>query len=291
MTRWILFLALAFTLASCKLDMKSSEMLFRHDPKEDTMRVLFVHRDITAKGAKDGAQQLQKLLTGERTFMLGFWPFFIELDERVQEADARLAESRKAGAPDDESDLLTLVLAKRVRVVETKLGTDVNGALVGWQEVVISEWSKFLSDLNRRAATSMYKDLSLDGDGCVSVGVILSAEEKIRALREITKSDGDPDYGSVNAILDNLVDVATTADGIRLKFGKARGAAVGVRVDATSDPNKKRSGEDQWLERTPEDRARLNEALKAEGVVLDRVDADAKIRSITGEKTPVDDAK
>ena len=291
MTRWMVSLALAFTLAGCKLDMKSSKMLFRHDPKEDAMRVLFVHRDITAKDPKEGSQQLQKLLKGERTFMLGFWPFFVELDKQVEEAEGRVAANEKAKTPADEADLLTVALAKRVRLVESKLGTDADGTLVGWQEVMISEWSKFLADLNRRAETSMYKNLSLDGDGCVSVGVILSADKKIDALREIAKSDGDPDHGSIDAIIENLVDVTTTADGIRLKFGKVRGAAVGVRVDATSDPNKKHSGEDQWIKRTPEDRVRLNEALKGEGVVLERVDADAKIRSMTGEKAPADDAK
>lgn len=266
-------------------------MLFRHDPKEDTMRVLFVHRDITAKDAKEGSQQIRKLLNGERTFMLGFWPFFVELDQRVDEAQSRIAANEKAKTPSEETDLLTVALAKRVRLVEAKLGVDSDGTLVGWQEVMISEWSKFLSDLNRRAANSMWKDISLDGDGGVAVEVVLSAEKKLDALREIRKSERSGDFGTVNAIIENLVDVATTADGTRLKFGTARGSAVGVRVDATSDPIVKRNGEDQWLERTPEDRVRLHETLKAEGVVLDRVDADAKIRSITGEKTSADEGK
>jgi hypothetical protein len=148
----------------------------RPDAKNDAMRVLFVHRDITAGDTKKGLERIQRLLKGERTFMLAYWPFFLDLDEHTKDAEARIAERAKTNQPADESDLLTVSLARRVRVIETGLGTDADGTLVGWQEVVISEWSKFLPDLNRRIALpaeSYYRNIVLDRDGCVRLDVRL----------------------------------------------------------------------------------------------------------------------
>jgi hypothetical protein len=112
----------------------------------------------------------------------------------------------------------------------------------------------------------------------------------MEALREISKSGNpeDDDGPAVRAILDNMVDVTPIDEGVRLAFGTLHGAATKLRVEA---PKVSPNPENRWAKRTEKDRVALQDGLKAAGVVLSRVDADAKIRSITGEKAPESESK
>lgn len=252
-------------VASCDIEVQSTEMLTRHDPNKDTMKVLFLHDEVGSTEPAAGAKKVDEVLKGRRTFLLGFWPFAVDVDSH--------AEPDEPGADSRPSKSKFNSMFEKIGRPTAGIGTDERGRIRGWQEVTISDWSKFLAELNRlfigeiyvkegfldAAAAKTHENrawVGLDAKGW-TVEIPMNDRTSTELLRQVANAGprDDSDAQIIHEILDNLTDVEFTDLGVRLRFGTSKGPAWSLRVDApkrkADDARKARFAELLWKNAPP----------------------------------------
>lgn len=156
-TRWVATLAFAALLTGC-IEFERETVTYRHDPKADTLR-FFQHYQGIFGADKQGElssqeqEQLNSVLTTERTFFFANWIF----EFNREEVGKWLAELKKPGTneelkkiPGAAARLETLLnlLLENVRVENGDFYKGEGGKLCGVQRVTMKNVSKVLAAAN-----------------------------------------------------------------------------------------------------------------------------------------------
>lgn len=230
---WIrgIVLILVGTLVGCsgEIEIKSTELTTIHDPSTDSMHVFLRHDDVTGVDPVVARTKLSELLLGRREFLLGAYPFHVDLDSVDKTLPSKKLDEPRRSA-------LKTVLAEVGRP-EAGLGTAKTGELIGYQRTTIRNWTRFVVALNTLVFDAWVEEGLLDAkkdaalrdyawirfDDGWSVEIPLDTADKLRLLRVLASTGSprtsNPEAFVVHEILDNLRKVEPTPKGVRLSFG------------------------------------------------------------------------
>ncbi|MFG0317501.1 MAG: hypothetical protein ACF8XB_09520 [Planctomycetota bacterium JB042] len=140
-------LLVPLALSACDVEFRTQEVLLRHDPTTDTAELFLIHGDLVSDRPSRGADAVERLLAGEREFVVASWPLHFRVDAWEEDVRRVVADPDSAGT---ERRLATGALAvlERITLVESGLFLDAEGRPGGWQRFRLRDASAAVARLN-----------------------------------------------------------------------------------------------------------------------------------------------
>jgi len=153
-----LFSVACLALFTGCLDFEQQTLTYRYDAKTDTLRIFQSYQGIFGEDTNDGLspdeiEQLDSVLSGQRTFFFANWIFeynrgqLIEITDKLRQPDAQQELKMEPAALARAGSLIKLLL-DNVRVENGSFYLDKQGKLCGVQRVTIKQCSKIITAAN-----------------------------------------------------------------------------------------------------------------------------------------------
>jgi len=153
-----LFSVACLALFTGCLDFEQQTLTYRYDAKTDTLRIFQSYQGIFGEDTNDGLspdeiEQLDSVLSGQRTFFFANWIFeynrgqLLEITDKLRQPDAQQELKMEPAALARAGSLIKLLL-DNVRVENGSIYLDKQGKLCGVQRVTIKQCSKIIAAAN-----------------------------------------------------------------------------------------------------------------------------------------------
>lgn len=153
-----LFSVACLALLTGCLDFEQQTLTYRYDAKTDTLRIFQSYQGIFGEDLKDGLspdeiEQLDSVLSGQRTFFFANWIFEYNRDQlremigKLKQPDAQ-QELKMEPAALARAEILLKLLLDNVRVENGSCYLDKQGKLCGVQRVTIKQCTKIITAAN-----------------------------------------------------------------------------------------------------------------------------------------------
>lgn len=157
----VVCLSLLCALPACDVEFAEQDILLRHDPVSDTTELLVVYGGLSSDEAPRGADAIERLLAGEREFIVAAWPFHFRIDAWTAAARETLAKP-DATATDRRIATGMLAIGERVTLVDHGLFSEENDRLAGWQRFRVRESTRVFELLNDMISWSFLAQVASD---------------------------------------------------------------------------------------------------------------------------------
>jgi len=181
-------------LTGC-LDFEQQTLAYRYDAKMDTLRVFQSYQGIFGEETNDGLstneiEQLDSVLSGQRTFFFANWIFEYNRDQlreavdKLKQADAQQELKMEPAALARAETFLKLVL-DNVRVENGPFYLDPQGKLCGVQRVTIKQCTKILAAANPVMRDYLKAEATNDNTSVENRALYLKSAERQREYIQI----------------------------------------------------------------------------------------------------------
>lgn len=142
-------------LSSCDIVFPDQEVHLRLDRQADTLDILLIYKGLTVPGESEeqvdkGLVAMERLLRGDREFMIVEWPLYFEIEKWVAQS-RELVQGDRQDASDAEERWMAatwLQIAPLISMQEHGLFQDDEGRLAGYQLLRIENFSQVVELLN-----------------------------------------------------------------------------------------------------------------------------------------------